>query len=147
MRLMASLCTWDLGMKMGAHSSRDERARTCALLIILRKARGLELKDAGRTSASLLVAASGAPGPKLGGSQVRVTSVIQLSPGLSALRAILSFNAQLKKFHSTCRKSSLFSLQFPHPMCFQESPRNTHLFHRSILVVPGASACCLATNL
>ena len=74
-------------------------------------------------------------------------SVIQLSPGLSALRAILSFNAQLKKFHSTCRKSSLFSLQFPHPTCLQDSPRNTHLFHRSILVVPGASACCLAANL
>ena len=77
---MASLCTWDLGMKMCAHSSRDERAWTCALLIILRKARGLELKDAGRTSASPLVGASAAPGPKLGGSQVRVTTVLSSCP-------------------------------------------------------------------
>lgn len=74
--------------------------------------------DASNTSASHNMDQCGhqhprtkATGSQFGGDYI----IIQLSPGLPALRVILSFNAQLKTFHSTCRKSRLFCFQFSPP--------------------------------
>lgn len=74
------------------------------------------------------------PGPSLMAPSQGYHNIVPLSPSLPALRVILSFKAQLKNSIPHAGHPAFFFSQFPHSTCFQGSPRNTHLFHSSILV-------------
>lgn len=91
------------------------------------------------------------PSTKPDGSHIRLPQYCPAVPSLPALRVILSLNAQLKKFHSPCRKSSLFFSfffsQFPTPRVSKDPQGILICSTAPSWLLHSASACCLAPNL